>query len=325
MNWYTRLKHWVSPAQIPAYHLGEGPGMWLGFDRHGVPVVDKRASTALIVGPCASGKTSTVVTPTLRAWPGSVVALDLHGELHAHTHEERSLQGDVAILHPGVRDSWTFRALPQEPTPEACLRVAKALVSALPDGIREGARQHAFLGLLGLPEGAELHELEVEGDSEAACALRRELEPLKSAKMRALTTREQGSPHTVYIQGKPWKSPWLGLLARLACASMSQDTLHVLDDSERYGFGGMSLERRLVTIQGAERVGRTSSLYQPANYDVVACLGVMLRQNAPLARFMGLPLERYAQARERRVALIRCRGEQAFATNPRHTTPRRTS
>jgi type IV secretion system protein VirD4 len=57
-----------------------------------------RDMSALVMGPAGSGKSRGVIMPTLRAWPGSAVILDMSGELYDATHQAREAYGPVGVV-----------------------------------------------------------------------------------------------------------------------------------------------------------------------------------------------------------------------------------
>src|SRR5207249_5259794 len=65
----------------------------------------------ILFGVQRSGKTSTVVVPTLLAWRGAAVATSTKEELVAHTAHVRALVGPVAVFAPLDRDHTWIREL----------------------------------------------------------------------------------------------------------------------------------------------------------------------------------------------------------------------
>src|SRR5487761_663501 len=83
-----------------------GDGIALGFlGRH--LLQSPAEDNVLLLGVQRSGKTSTVVVPTLLSWSGSVVATSTKEELVRLTARHRGALGEVSVFAPLDRDtSW---------------------------------------------------------------------------------------------------------------------------------------------------------------------------------------------------------------------------
>lgn len=75
---------WATLRDVRKAGLTRGPGMVLGRF-HGEILRLGGERHVLVIGPARSGKTTTVVIPTLRTWQGSSFVLDLKGSLVAAT------------------------------------------------------------------------------------------------------------------------------------------------------------------------------------------------------------------------------------------------
>jgi type IV secretion system protein VirD4 len=106
--------HWASPREVRATGLlqpaggvlggglGAGLGVCLGGwrDPRGRlrRLADTRDRHVLAFAPSGSGKTTCLVIPTLFAWRGSIIALDVKGELWRHTAGYRRMQLGQACI-----------------------------------------------------------------------------------------------------------------------------------------------------------------------------------------------------------------------------------
>ena len=90
---------------LPPDHLA-GDGVVFGFFHRRV-IQTPAEDNALLLGVQRSGKTSSVVVPTLLAWSGSVVATSTKEELVSLTAKHRATLGPVSVFAPLDRDtSW---------------------------------------------------------------------------------------------------------------------------------------------------------------------------------------------------------------------------
>src|SRR6185295_11052060 len=89
----------------------------------------------LLYAPSGSGKTTSVVLPTLREWPGSVLATDIKGELWHHTatlREEKFGQRCLRFDPASVGGSGArYNPLLAIPTGDGDVRAAQALAEIL--------------------------------------------------------------------------------------------------------------------------------------------------------------------------------------------------
>lgn len=137
--------HWASPREIRQTGLlGHRPGVVAGtVEIRGRTRVLRDASDrhVLLYAPSGSGKTTSVVLPTLREWPGSVLATDIKGELWHHTAALREGKFGQRCLRfdPAAGDSSGARYNPLRAIPagDGDVRAAQALseILANPDGV----------------------------------------------------------------------------------------------------------------------------------------------------------------------------------------------
>src|SRR5437773_4748100 len=81
-----------------------GDGIVLGW-HYGRLLQSPAEDSVILFGVQRSGKTSTVVVPTLLAWQGAVVATSTKEELVALTARHRSAIGPVSVFAPLDRDN----------------------------------------------------------------------------------------------------------------------------------------------------------------------------------------------------------------------------
>lgn len=113
-SWGVRKLHgetgWATPRQIRRAGLrARRGGIILGRDRHGYLALGGQESVALYAPP-RSGKTSGVAIPNAMAFDGSLVALDLRGEIYDATAGARAEAGQRVIrLEPFNEEGRTHR------------------------------------------------------------------------------------------------------------------------------------------------------------------------------------------------------------------------
>jgi type IV secretion system protein VirD4 len=89
----------------------------------------------LVIGGTGSGKSSCVAIPTLRNWKGAVFAVDIKGELHANTKEQRQ---NIKLFSPADKNNAysydPFVFLNKSPNPAQEARaIAQAIIPLPPD------------------------------------------------------------------------------------------------------------------------------------------------------------------------------------------------
>jgi len=100
----TTLRRLLAPSpqpQRPSWPPGPPawPGLYLGAGPNG-PVCAGGERAALVLGPPRSGKTSTIVIPTVLSAPGAVVATSTKTDVLAVTSPARSRRGRVWLFDP---------------------------------------------------------------------------------------------------------------------------------------------------------------------------------------------------------------------------------
>jgi type IV secretory pathway TraG/TraD family ATPase VirD4 len=103
-----------------------GRRTWQGLSL-GVDVVLEPRSSLLIVGPTQSGKTSSLVVPSLLRWNGPAVVTSVKRDVVDATVRWRRSQGRVQILEPGRESGLTWDPLEGVDTIRHALRVARDL------------------------------------------------------------------------------------------------------------------------------------------------------------------------------------------------------
>ena len=85
-----------------------------------------------------TGKTSAGIIPTIQNFPGSVVCLDIKGDIYAATAEERSKTTKIIKINPTDPDTWSFDPLAQCDNTDVgrpeCMELGRALIPDPPQG-----------------------------------------------------------------------------------------------------------------------------------------------------------------------------------------------
>jgi type IV secretion system protein VirD4 len=143
-------RHWDSPdhgtpapssspldaAGLRARSAQLGGGAYLGLDRGSWVTADPEHAV-MVLGPPRSGKTSSIVIPSVLAAPGPVVSTATKPDVLDATHRSRSEVGQVWLYDPsGERSTWPkgIRRLCWSPIPAArtwdgALLIARAMAS----------------------------------------------------------------------------------------------------------------------------------------------------------------------------------------------------
>jgi type IV secretion system protein VirD4 len=99
-----------SPTALPAQSLASGAvsravpvveGGYFGVDDTAAVVSASARGAALVIGPPGSGKTQSVIMPSVAYAPGAVVSTSMKAEVLAATHVARSLRGTCWLFDPG--------------------------------------------------------------------------------------------------------------------------------------------------------------------------------------------------------------------------------
>lgn len=142
--------HWATPREIRQTGLvSNRTGVVLGTVQMGMRrrvLRDRSDRHVLLYAPSGSGKTTSVVIPSLREWPGSVLATDIKGELWHHT---------AAYRGPSGMNQQCLRFDPAAPAGvgDGCARYNPLL--AIPDGEGDVRAAQALAEVLANPEGAD--------------------------------------------------------------------------------------------------------------------------------------------------------------------------
>ena len=85
-----------APASVPVV-----AGGYFGVDARGQVIAASARGAALVIGPPESGKTQSVIMPSVAYAPGAVVSTSMKAEVLAATHVARSLRGKCWLFDPG--------------------------------------------------------------------------------------------------------------------------------------------------------------------------------------------------------------------------------
>ena len=85
-----------APASVPVV-----AGGYFGVDARGQVVAASARGAALVIGPPESGKTQSVIMPSVAFAPGAVVSTSMKAEVLATTQVARSLRGKCWLFDPG--------------------------------------------------------------------------------------------------------------------------------------------------------------------------------------------------------------------------------
>src|SRR6266550_7016317 len=101
-------------GQVGRAERMNGDGIVLGW-HYGRLLQSPAEDSVILFGVQRSGKTSTVVVPTLLGWQGAIVATSTKEELVALTAHHRSAIGHVSVFAPLDRDNTWIEALGLRP------------------------------------------------------------------------------------------------------------------------------------------------------------------------------------------------------------------
>ena len=93
-------EHQVSPVGAAARAVPVVEGGYFGVDDTAAVVSASARGAALVIGPPGSGKTQSVIMPSVAYAPGAVVSTSMKAEVLAATHVARSLRGTCWLFDP---------------------------------------------------------------------------------------------------------------------------------------------------------------------------------------------------------------------------------
>jgi type IV secretion system protein VirD4 len=96
--------HWASESEIKKAGLRAKEGVILGLNS-GRFIRSAKPLSTLCVAPPGTGKTASVVIPNVLAYEGSIVALDIKGEISQKTAKFRSRYSKVLIFDPASKEN----------------------------------------------------------------------------------------------------------------------------------------------------------------------------------------------------------------------------
>jgi type IV secretion system protein VirD4 len=166
------MQKWASQRDLKEAQLlpkkPQKPALVLGkYNKQMVGPMPNAEWHAIMVGGAGTGKTSAGIIPTIQNFPGSVVCLDIKGDIYAATAEERSKTTKIIKINPTDPDTWSFNPLAQCDSSDTgvveCMELGRALIPDPPQGagqeewIINGAR--GLLAALGLIFGEQASTL----------------------------------------------------------------------------------------------------------------------------------------------------------------------
>jgi type IV secretion system protein VirD4 len=95
--WRTLVGESATPTSRAAV---SPPAVYLGLDQAGRPLWSRQGRAALVIGPSQSGKTTSVITPTLLDYPGAVVSTSTKPDVLRATMSARWERGRVWQFDP---------------------------------------------------------------------------------------------------------------------------------------------------------------------------------------------------------------------------------
>ncbi|WP_247391941.1 type IV secretory system conjugative DNA transfer family protein [Ralstonia pseudosolanacearum] len=133
----------------------EASGVVLGTC-DGEPLIDTTLKPVVALGPCRSGKTTSIIVPSLLTWQHSAVVLDIGGELFNLTERWRRVEAHnvirrVQFMDSASLDSYNFLEAIRQDTPHELSDIAALANAFVPDDKGDGphiADARALLTLL---------------------------------------------------------------------------------------------------------------------------------------------------------------------------------
>lgn len=122
----------------------------------GEPLIDATLKPVVALGPCRSGKTTSLIVPSLLTWQQSAVVLDIGGELFNLTERWRRVDAHnvvrrVQFMDSASPDSYNFLEAIRHDTPHELSDIGALASAFVPDGKGDGpliADARALLTLL---------------------------------------------------------------------------------------------------------------------------------------------------------------------------------
>ena len=100
-NTFPPRQHQISQVGAAARAVPVVEGGYFGVDDTAAVVAANARGAALVIGPPGSGKTQSVIMPSVAYAPGAVVSTSMKAEVLAATHVARSLRGTCWLIDPG--------------------------------------------------------------------------------------------------------------------------------------------------------------------------------------------------------------------------------
>lgn len=263
-----RLGHIADPRSM------RGDGIVLGWFRNRL-IQAPAEDNVVLFGAQRSGKTSTVVVPTLLAWSGAAVATSTKEELVALTAQHRSLIGPALVFAPLDRDhSWITRLglRPATWNPieavDSCGAAAELADHFTASGKR-GHSAHWYLAASMLIAGLAVCERERGGD------------------MHSVLSRINRTPHSEYV----------GLSGAVVDKTASELILAFANTPDREAGSVASTARSSLSLWTDERIAAATS-----STDEAIDLNRMLAERATL--YLVAPAEEAERCRPLFSALL---------------------
>lgn len=133
-------QRWVKEKDLKKANLiNPKPALVLGkIKKQFIGPADGAEWHSIMLGGSGTGKTTAGIIPTILNFPGSVVVLDIKGDIYEATHQQRGQLGNIIRISATDEDTWRFDPLKQcDPTPEGrteCMELARALIPDPPTG-----------------------------------------------------------------------------------------------------------------------------------------------------------------------------------------------
>lgn len=154
----SELNMWAGTEAIKSQGLLPGcetSGVVIGT-RDGEPLIDTTLKPVVVLGPCRSGKTTSIIVPSLLTWQHSAVVLDIGGELFNLTERWRRVEAHnvvrrVQFMDSASLDSFNFLEAIRHDTPHELSDIAALANAFVPDDKGDGphiADARALLTLL---------------------------------------------------------------------------------------------------------------------------------------------------------------------------------